>query len=287
MIHTLTSVEQWRYVPTHLNPADIASRGLFPEEATSADLWFHGPQFLLGDRSEWPEQPAFVEELQEDDPEMKKTKVCSTHFEPTNDNISYLLNYYSKFRALQRTVAWLLRYKQFLRSKVSLNCDPPPRGLMTVEELTSATMAIVKATQRQSFSDVLCLLHDHPDFDAKIEQLTKDQLKKFPCLRLIQSLSPYLVKGVLRVGGRLQNAPVEESVKHPILLPSKHAVTKLLIMFYYYVKEGHMGTSHTLNALNQEYWILKGRSTVKEVLRSCLNGKFCFVSTYFAQKVFL
>ena len=280
MIHTLTSVEQWRYVPTHLNPADIASRGLSPEEATSADLWFHGPQFLLGDRSEWPEQPAFVEELQEDDPN-------------NNNNISYLLNYYSKFRALQRTVAWLLR------SKVSPNCDPPPRGLMTVEELTSATMAIVKTTQRQSFSDVLCLLHDHPDFDAKIEQLTKDQLRKFPCLRLIQSLSPYLVKEVLRVGGRLQNVPVEESVKHSILLPSMHAVTKLLIMFYY-IKEGHMGTPHTLNALNQEYWILKGRLTVKEVLRSCLNCKFCFygcfskqnckfcfVSTYFAQKVFL
>ena len=51
MIHTLTSVEQWRYVPTHLNPADIASRDLSPEEATSTGSWTESALSELCNRS--------------------------------------------------------------------------------------------------------------------------------------------------------------------------------------------------------------------------------------------
>ena len=51
MIHTLISVEQWRYVRTHLNPAYIASRGLSPEEATSAGLWTESALSELCNRS--------------------------------------------------------------------------------------------------------------------------------------------------------------------------------------------------------------------------------------------
>ena len=45
-LHMLTSVEQWRYVPSKLNPTDIASRGLSPAKVADANLWFYGPTFL-------------------------------------------------------------------------------------------------------------------------------------------------------------------------------------------------------------------------------------------------
>ena len=49
----------WRHVPTLENPADCASRGLFPEELLSHDLWWDGPTWLHSDPVELPPQPLF------------------------------------------------------------------------------------------------------------------------------------------------------------------------------------------------------------------------------------
>ena len=46
---------QWQYVATDVNPADVASRGAFPEELVSKKLWWEGPQWLTSPTAEWPE----------------------------------------------------------------------------------------------------------------------------------------------------------------------------------------------------------------------------------------
>ena len=38
--------EQWRYVSSKDNPADSASRGLFPSEFVEKSAWLTGPEFL-------------------------------------------------------------------------------------------------------------------------------------------------------------------------------------------------------------------------------------------------
>jgi hypothetical protein len=46
----------------------------------------------------------------------------------------------------------------------------------------------------------------------------------------ILTLTPFLDEnGLLRAGGRLSNAPVPYSTRHPIILPQKHDVTRLII----------------------------------------------------------
>ena len=54
IIQSLTSVEQWRYVDSHNNPADLGSRGLMPNKIDIAALWFLGPEFLRQDKALWP-----------------------------------------------------------------------------------------------------------------------------------------------------------------------------------------------------------------------------------------
>lgn len=49
----------WRYVPTHSNPADCASRGITPSQLSDHNLWWHGPQFLLENKEKWPENNCF------------------------------------------------------------------------------------------------------------------------------------------------------------------------------------------------------------------------------------
>ena len=56
----------------------------------------------------------------------------------------------------------------------------------------------------------------------------------------LRQLNLQLKEGLLRVGGRLQNAPVAYERKHPIILPYKHHVTDLIIRQYHETL-GHMG----------------------------------------------
>ena len=102
---------------------------------------------------------------------------------------------------------------------------------------------------------------------------TEEQLKAHVCLRVEQDSDPYVVDGVLRVGGRLRNSQLSASTKHPILLPSNHHVTDLLIL-HHHCQEGHLGCVDTLNSMNKKYWILKGKSTVKKALQQCMNCRF-------------
>ena len=53
-IHDLTTPAQWRHVPTDLNPADDASRGVKPEALRGQ--WLTGPAFLTQDESKWPDK---------------------------------------------------------------------------------------------------------------------------------------------------------------------------------------------------------------------------------------
>ena len=52
----------------------------------------------------------------------------------------------------------------------------------------------------------------------------------------------------MRVRGRLASAPVPYEKKHPILLPSKHNVTDLIIK-QYHESLGHMGQECVLSSL--------------------------------------
>merc|ERR1719228_2261375 len=52
-IQALTDVTEWRWVPTHLNPADDCSKGMLAKD----ENWgrFHnGPEYLWRPEEEWP-----------------------------------------------------------------------------------------------------------------------------------------------------------------------------------------------------------------------------------------
>lgn len=53
-INELTNAALWRYVPTSLNPADLLSRSVDPQQVAAATLWWHGPRFLQEKESSWP-----------------------------------------------------------------------------------------------------------------------------------------------------------------------------------------------------------------------------------------
>ena len=45
-IQDITDVHAWNYVPTDKNPADLASRGIHPNDEQRLHFWLKGPTFL-------------------------------------------------------------------------------------------------------------------------------------------------------------------------------------------------------------------------------------------------
>ena len=84
----------------------------------------------------------------------------------------------------------------------------------------------------------------------------------------LRKLSPVVVDGVLRLGGRLQRSPLPPESRHPIILPSKHHFSELIIA-YYHVKVGHSGVLHTIAVTREYYWVLHGHVAVKRVIGRC------------------
>ncbi|CAB0044541.1 unnamed protein product, partial [Trichogramma brassicae] len=107
-------------------------------------------------------------------------------------------------------------------------------------------------------------------FGGEIENVLK--CKQIKGSRLA-ALNPFIDEyGLLRVGGRLQNATIEEEHRHPILLPSYQHVTDLIIRNYH-LRLHHAGIQTTLTNIRHRFWLLDGKNQVRKIIRRCVT---CF-----------
>ena len=53
-IQSHTNPDQWRHIPTKLNPADLLSRGIKVTELSRSGVWWRGPDFLGDPEDTWP-----------------------------------------------------------------------------------------------------------------------------------------------------------------------------------------------------------------------------------------
>ena len=108
ILHSLTNCEQWHYAPSKQNPADIASRAVWPDKIDTCDMCFYGPAFLCNDVGNWPNQPDFLRDVVFNELEVKNEH-CFAQLKEPDDSLHRLFRRYSNFQILLRTVSWLLR----------------------------------------------------------------------------------------------------------------------------------------------------------------------------------
>ena len=260
MIHEESTPKQWRHVNTESNPADVASRGAKGSELHKMDLWLHGPMFLRKDEASWPEQPLHLPDLSGDDNELKKP-TGHANLIASGKGIELLYSHYSSWDSLRKAIAWMARFKKYMLSRSSNAQDHVPRGPLTVPEVIDAEKDIVKVVQNEAFPK---------EIDAVNGTAPGNRKKSLPRTSPVRDLNPYVTDGILRVGGRLENASVSFEVKHPIILPSKHHVTNLIIQNCHR-QQGHSGPAHVLAAIRQKFWIVRGLSAVRKVLARCMD----------------
>ena len=66
-------------------------------------------------------------------------------------------------------------------------------------------------------------------FPDEIDKLESNERSSLPKGSRLASLNPIMVDGILRVGGRIRNAPVPEDLRYPAILPADSPVSTLLV----------------------------------------------------------
>ena len=88
----------------------------------------------------------------------------------------------------------------------------------------------------------------------------------------ISKLDPFVdSNGLLRVGGCLKYANLNDDVKHPMILPKNSHVTSLLIRDFH-ERTLHQGKGITLNEIRSNgFWLIGGSSAVSNAIVSCVK----------------
>ena len=242
-----TKIEQWRYIDTKSNPADHASRGRTDEELVKSN-WFSGPSFLWEKEIPYNKEESPV--LQIGDPEVKATVFTTVK---KQDEFS-LVNCISKFSDWQKAVAVVT----YLRRLIQRN--KPTSIHRTLRETQEAEFAIFKAVQRCTFKEEISIL----SAKGGNHKLAKNS----PLIRLDPFLDEY---GILRVGGRLQQASFPFEQRHPVILPKAHHITAQIIDRYH-KKVKHQGRGITMIEIRSNgIWVLSLSSAVSSRIHKCVN----------------
>ena len=115
MICDHTDVEQWRYVPSEINPADHASRGTTGKQFTEAKDWLKGPKFLWDSERNFPSENVSTE-IDEDDKEVKK--IFTTEVMPLKEENHVLAS-------LEKNISSWYRMKRVLAIVIGITTGSP------------------------------------------------------------------------------------------------------------------------------------------------------------------
>ena len=243
-IQDIIPSENWRHVISEENPADCASRGIPASELSSFGLWWNGPAWLSQSSSSFPIFPQEFDMTSVEAEEKKKILTCAqVSFD------SSLLSRCSSLRKLELVTSFVFRFIHNCKKSMEKRS-----GFITYEERQHSLLFWISQVQ-------------HSEFKQEIKQLTESS--EVSTTSKLRFLTPFIdLRGTLRVGGRLQAADLPESSKHQIILPPNNLLTKLIIN-HYHISHLHAGFQLLWSTLQQKFWILRARDTIRHEVRKC------------------
>ncbi|XP_065094301.1 uncharacterized protein LOC135714851 [Ochlerotatus camptorhynchus] len=240
-----TKIEQWRYVPTDENPADEGTK-----LAKGKPKWLAGPTFIWKEECMWPKS-RFMRETTE---EIKESVMF--HQEVESD-FKFIREYrYSNWEKLLKEVCILKKFVDWIKDKRNFDKN------ISEDDMQIAEYAIVRKAQWEGFTDEM---HDI----TKHGEITKSGR--------LRCLTPRINDHeVMVVQSRLANTDIVPlSTREPMILPTKHPITRLIMKFYH-EENLHHGDQTILAAAKEKYWIIDPRrvhNTVKANCQHCKNEK--------------
>ncbi|XP_032687426.1 uncharacterized protein LOC116851764 [Odontomachus brunneus] len=252
-IHTLLPNTPWRHISTKENPADCASRGIAPDDLATNIQWWSGPEWLRQSSDYWPRSNSEFDHhaLSE---QREQTQSLTTFVVIPWD----LAQRYSSWHKLLRITAYLYRFINNSRARNTVSNStirqPGTQTYLNPIEIKSAETFWVRYIQSKIF----------PCEMSSLNKATPIK-KSSPLL----SLNPYLDHDqIIRVGGRLRNATLQDDVRNPIVLKD-HPLVRMIITDTHR-RTLHAGSQLTLARIREKFWILRARSLVRAVLYKCV-----------------
>ena len=214
----MTRKEQWRHCPGEINPADLPSRGCPGRELTQQQTWWKGPRFLRCPEEQWSEGPqptskdtglAFTELLKHP-PVITHSLAGLTSNNDSSVHLEKIIDcqIFNTKTKLLRVTATVLRFTRIVRRK-------EPRRKTT--ELRAAELKEAEQFWIES-------VQSHP-FPTETRQLINGGANQ-----KVKQLGLFLDEdNIIGCEGRMSNSTLPEAAKQPILLPSRHRFTELVI----------------------------------------------------------
>ena len=206
-IVTHSSPGQWNHVRGADNPADVISRGTTVERLNQ-DRWGKGPLFLRAQRSTWKDTFQACEAISDDPEEIYVCNAADVNAEITDKNNPFdrILHHYSSWNAMRRGLAWLRRFV------AKLNKQSKTTGELSSEELDVAGVMLIKHAQQLHYGEDMVRMRSNQNIRKSCD---------------LKALSPFIDQdGVIRVGGRLAHASLEEN--QPVIVPFKSPISKAI-----------------------------------------------------------
>ncbi len=229
------------YVPSEQNTIDLATRGV---DASGMQQVIQGPTFLRKPPSYWPVCPRIVPDDQSDIEKkrlhVKNTKVLTVRIsnsEPILDPTRF-----SSWPRLVMVTARILSLKDLPKN----------------QWLKQLKTKIVEWPSRERIKEAELYWIRHAQASVNLEDNHVVKLHPFMDER----------EHVLRVGGRLHNAPLNYDVRHPYLLPRKSHIS-LLIVRDRHRHALHCGQLRTAAEVRKNFWIIGDVNLARRVIREC------------------
>ena len=194
------SANVWSYTPSSDNPADLLTRVISAQQLFLSELWLPETQWLQP-RNEWPQwTPSNVLlQLTEDGDCENPSSTTQINEEVADIHNIIDITHFNMINKLVAVTTYVLRY-------LHNTCKKRPQlvGPLTATELNTARKQWISSSQSSSYSTELAYL------------LKRQQ----SCLNLVRQFHLYLADdNLIRCGGRIHNAPLDQLTKFPYLLP--------------------------------------------------------------------
>ncbi|CAB4006307.1 PREDICTED: uncharacterized protein LOC100197852 [Paramuricea clavata] len=156
---------------------------------------------------------------------------------------------YSSLNKLVVTTGYVIRFLNNLRKRTKNHGNLITENVLTANEYEQALHMWIKEEQslikgQSNFANVCASLNLFEDKD-----------------------------GFLRLKGRFANSNLRYQDQHPMILRGNESYFTQLVIWDAHKASMHHGVESTLARVRSNYWIVKGRKSVKEVLRKCVICK--------------
>ncbi|XP_053686353.1 uncharacterized protein LOC128735899 [Sabethes cyaneus] len=233
-ILSLTTLGEWRWIPSRLNVADQLTKWGKDPDFTTESQWIRGPAFLYRKEEDWPNKSM---------PPANTTTEFRTNLllpDVVTPEVVIESRRFSKWKVIVRAMACV--YKFLSKCKACTELEPkerikakndrkerltnivsrPIKLLLSQEEYQKAELYLLKVAQADSYHAELKILMRNKERPAN-QWLS---LKKSTNL---YRLTPFIDEnGLIRMEGRIDNAGLLPfDLRFPIILPQDHQITTL------------------------------------------------------------